>query len=207
MPPITAQLLAAVAEARVVPLMAQLAPEFGSRLPAAGIDTPLRIAHFLAQASVETWNFSRLEEDLNYGPGIIAATFPKLASRAAGLARNPQGLADAAYAGKNGNGDETSGDGWRFRGRGCLGLTGRFNYGLIGNRVGAALVDNPDLVAEPHWAVATAVAFWNLRACNAAADADDGAKLTRLINGGTNGLSDRLARKHRALALLKANSE
>lgn len=211
MPPIDAQFLDRLALNGDKALMAALAPELAAQLAPAGIDTPLRVAHFLAQACVETWNFTRLDENLNYRAGVIAETFPKLASRAAALEHKPEALANAAYAGENGNGDEASGDGWRYRGRGLFGLTGRFNYEWVGsllkrNPAFARLdpIEEPDLIAAPKLAVASAIAFWSARDLNEAADADDCVRITRAINGGTNGLSDRLVCKHRALKLLEA---
>lgn len=203
MRPIDAALLAAIAGERENALMAALAPLLAAEMPAAGIDTPLRIGHFLAQGCEETWRFSRLEEDLSYSAARIAAVWPRLKPRAEAMAGNPEAIANAAYAGLNGNGDEASGDGWRFRGRGLLQLTGRFNYGLLGDRIGVDLVADPDCVATPEIAVKTAVAFWTLRDCNEAADADDAGRVTRAINGGVNGLADRIFFKTRAVRALQ----
>lgn len=211
MKPITPELLAAIALDRPSPLMAVLAPELAAQLAGAGIDTALRGAHFLAQACIETAGFSRLEENLNYSALTIAKTWPRLAPRAHELEHKPEALADAAYADHAGNGDEASGDGWRFRGRGLLQLTGRFNYGLATDALrrdpqwaGLDLVAAPDDVVAPAMAVRVAIAFWNFRHCSEAADEDDGVKVTRLINGGLNALQDRLFCKHRALKLLEA---
>jgi putative chitinase len=207
MRPVDAALIGNLARDPDRDLVAQLVPELAAQLPAAGIDTPLRVAHFLAQACVETWNFSRLAESLNYRAAAIAATFPRLAPRAQVLAHAPEALANAAYAYKGGNGCEASGDGWRFRGRGLLGLTGRANYAEIGRLLASAgfdVADDPDAISRPRGAVASAVAFWCTRAINDAADADDAVAVTRLVNGGINGLSDRLVLKHRALTLLKS---
>jgi putative chitinase len=203
---ITSALLRSLAPNSDNALVDALVPELVAELPSAGIDTPLRVAHFLAQACVETWTFTRLEESLNYRAAVIAETFPRLGARAQALAHAPKALANAAYALKNGNGDEASGDGWRFRGRGLLGLTGRANYAEIGRLLASDEFDfaaNPDLAATPQGAVASAVAFWRVRAINKAADADDAIGVTRLVNGGANGLSDRLALTRRALTLLQ----
>jgi putative chitinase len=185
-------------------LLAALAPEFESQLAPAGIDTRLRLAHFLAQACHETMFFERMEESLSYGAARLGEMFPKLAARAGELANNPEALGNAAYAGRLGNGDEASGDGFRYRGRGCFGLTFRGNYDAIGKLLGVDLVSQPDLVREPHWAVATAIAFWNARHVSEAADTDDIRHVTKLVNGGVNGMPDRMLLKHRALALLAA---
>jgi putative chitinase len=169
----------------------------------------LRLAHFLAQACYETFYFKRLEESLSYSAERIGQIWPHLKSRAAELANNPKALGNAAYADHDGNGAEASGDGWHFRGRGLLGLTGRTNYAQIGKLIApaSARVDieaDPDLVSQPHWATATAVAFWTVRRINAAADEDDIGRVTRLVNGGTEGIAERAILKHRALKLLSA---
>lgn len=210
MQPISTALLTSLAQRPNPQLVAVLVPELSTELGSAESPdmigaTPLRVAHFLAQACVETWGFTRLEENLDYRAAVIAETFPRLAVRAQALAHAPEALANAAYAHKNGNGDEASGDGWRFRGRGLLCLTGRANYAEIGRLLASADLDfenDPDAVARPHGAVASAVAFWRAHAINAAADADDTVAVTRLVNGGTHGLSDRLALTRRALMLL-----
>lgn len=213
MRPIDAALLQALVVEGDKDLIEALAPDLADQLPEGGIDRPLRVAHFLAQACVETWRFTRLQEDLDYGARAIAITFPRLASRAAKLAHQPEALANAAYANRNGNGNEATGDGWQFRGRGLLSLTGRANYRRIGDVLAkkpihadaphAGIVDDPDRVGRPTMAVATAVAFWNLRRCNVAADADDCMSVTRAINGGVNGFTDRFVLKQRALRLLQ----
>jgi putative chitinase len=184
-------------------LIAALAPELQVQLPPSGIGTRLQLAHFLSQAACETWCFRRLDEDLCYSAEGIARQFPRLASRAAALAMNPQALGNAAYAARYGNGGEESGDGFRYRGRGLFCLTFRSNYEWIGPLVGRDLVSEPDLVLEPRWAIATAIAFWNARHIGEAADADDLARVTNLVNGGADGIVERMILKHRALALLR----
>lgn len=180
--------------------MEALAPELDSLLAPAGIDTPMRVAHFLAQACYESSSFSRLEENLSYSAERIVQlygkTHPTVAARAFALAHNPEAFGNAIYANRFGNGDEASGDGWRFRGRGLFQLTFRDNYAALG------VMADPDCVATPAGAVKTAVAYWNARSCNAAADADNCPRVTLLINGGPNGLADRSILKHRALSLL-----
>lgn len=184
--------------------MAAIAPALAARMAPAGIDTPLRQAHFLAQCAYESGYFARLDENLDYGAARIAQVWPRLAARTEALAHNPEALGNAAYAGLNGNGNEASGDGFRFRGRGLLQLTGRFNYSWIGGRAGIDLIADPHIAAMPDGAVKCAIAFWLARGINQVADADDIAKVTRLVNGGGLGLADRAILKHRALALLNA---
>jgi putative chitinase len=176
-----------------------LAPALAHALPAAAIDAPLALAHFLAQACYETWNFARLEEDLDYTAPRIAKLWPRLAGRAAELAHRPEALASAAYAHAIGNGDEASGDGWRFRGRGLFQLTGRNNYAL------AAAQNDPDSVGTPDGAVSSAIAFWKARRIGLAASAGNIARVTRLVNGTNEGLTERAQLTRRALALLSTN--
>jgi putative chitinase len=149
-----------------------------------GVSKPVRLAHFIAQVAIESAGFARLEENLNYTtPARIAAIWPRLIPRAAALVRNPPALANAAYAGKNGNGDESSGDGWRYRGRGLIQLTGRANYAAAGSGIGEDLIANPDDVSTPEIAVRTALWFWQAHGCNDLADADNSAAITRAVNG------------------------
>ncbi len=172
--------IAAIAAATIE----QLAPRYG-------VHTPLRRAHFIAQVAHESAGFTRLKESLNYSALRIAAVWPKLASRAHALEHRPEALANAAYAGRFGNGDEASGDGWRFRGRGLIMLTFRANYRERGESIGVNLVGDPDKAADPGLAAEIALDYWKSKKCNDAADRDDVEKVTRLINGGTNGLEDR----------------
>jgi putative chitinase len=202
MPPITPALLHSLARGCEETLVAAIAPELDAQLAPAGIYSRLQLAHFLAQTASETWLFSRLEEDLNYRAEVIAERFPRLAPRARELALSAEALGNAAYAGRCGNGVESSGDGFRYRGRGLLCLTFRANYEWIRKLVGQDIVAQPDLLLRPHWAVASAIAFWNARRINEAADADDISRVTRLVNGGANGIVERTILKHRALALL-----
>ena len=192
------ELLRAMAPGGRTALIEAIAPLLAAWLAPAGIDTPLRQAHFLGQAAFESWYFTRLEEDLDYTAPRIAFLRDRLKDRADALAGKPEALGNAAYAFVNGNGDEASGDGWRFRGRGLFQLTGRANYAMAG------YLDRPDEVAMPEGAVKSAIGFWTARHANAAADADDTACVTRLVNGGQEGVAARESLKRRALALLGA---
>jgi putative chitinase len=174
--------------------------ELTRQLPAARIDTPLRMAHFLAQGLYETLCLRRLAENLNYSAARIGKVWPRLASRAALLADNPEALANAAYASRNGNGDEASGDGWRFRGRGLFMLTGRNNY------ASAAALEYPDRLETPEFAVSSAITFWNGLDMNEVADADDISRVTLLVNGAEEGIAERMRLKQRALRLLTKTS-
>lgn len=152
------------------------------------ISTDERVAAFLAQCMVESQAFTRLEENLFYTtPSRINAVFGAVRSdeEAALYVRNPQRLANKVYANRNGNGDEASGDGWIFRGRGLFQLTGRANYKAASEGVGmgAVYLHKPSLVAEPSDACLTAAWYWQSRGCNQLIDGGDFDKTTRLING------------------------
>lgn len=172
----------AASQARIAGLVA---PELEVQLTNSSINTHLRLCHFLAQICCESDFFCRLEEALNYTAPRIAAVWPRLADRADKLAGKPEALANAAYANKNGNGDEASGDGYRYRGRGLLQITGKANYAEAG------FVAHPEMLSTAKASVASAISFWDKHKCNAAADRDDVVAVTKIINGGANGLADR----------------
>jgi len=151
------------------------------------ISTPRRVAMFIAQAAHESVGFTRLEENLRYtDPMRLARVWPSRFTGyadAARFVRNPQALANHVYAGRNGNGDEASGDGWKYRGRGLFQLTGRENYRAAGEALGQPFVDAPELVALPLHAARSAAWFWAARGLNDMADAGDVKAVTRAING------------------------
>jgi putative chitinase len=118
--------------------------------------------------------------------------------------RNPKKIANMVYSSRMGNRDEASGDGYRFRGRGCIQLTGHANYFHAGQALGADFVMEPDLVATPKYAALTAGWFWSTHDCNRLAENADWTGLTKKINGGTIGLQDRIAHTNQALAVLSA---
>lgn len=161
------------------------------------ISTPRRLAAFLAQCSHESRGFAALEEDLFYRrPDHIAKVFEsRIPSEdvARSLACKPEALANVVYAGKNGNGGPASGDGWRFRGRGLLGLTGRANYAAAAAGLQRPYVEQPELVSQASDAALTAAWFWSEHGLNALADKGDTASITRRINGPAMlGLSQRV---------------
>lgn len=158
------------------------------------IDTPLRQAHFLAQIAHESSWFRYNKENLNYRYDRLLVIFKKyfkteeIAQR---YARKPEMIANRVYANRMNNGDEASGDGWKYRGRGLIQLTGKANYQEYSKDRGIDFVGNPDQVAEPKWALDSAAWFWTKRSLNQYADKDDVLTITKRINGGTNGLADR----------------
>lgn len=158
-------------------------------------ENALRLAHFMAQVAHESGGFTICEEDLSYRtPDRIRAVFgakrfPTLES-AQPFVRNPIQLARKVYGGRMGN-TLTNDDGWRFRGRGPLQLTGRENYQRFGKLVGVDLESQPELVNDPRFMLAIPAAYWQDRGCSPFADADNLTAVTKKINGGTIGLSDR----------------
>ena len=174
------------------------------------IDTPARRAAFLAQVGHESSQLTRLVENLNYSARGLAATWPSRYLGADGqpnalaqrLARNPRAIANNAYASRNGNGDEASGDGWRYRGRGLLQITGRSNYRAAGTGLGQPLEQEPELLEQPEWAAISAAWWWSTHGLNELADRGEFAAITRRINGGLNGQAERLALWERAKRVL-----
>lgn len=159
------------------------------------ITTPHRVSGFMGQCMVESQNFTALEENLNYRtPEVLDRVFSAVRGTddaAALIKAGPKAIANRVYAGRNGNGDESSGDGWRYRGRGVIQLTGRANYLAATSGVGSqtpetlwtGYVDNPDLVLQPGHACLTAAWYWKRAGCNEFADAMDWDRCTRAVNG------------------------
>lgn len=172
-----------------------------------GILTPIQQASFIGQCGHECGNFKVLEENLNYRAEVLmklwSKRFPTI-EIANEYARNPKKIANKVYASRMGNRDESSGDGYRFRGRGCIQLTGHANYYHAGNACGQDFVMEPDLVATPMYAAMTAGWFWNTHKLNNFADKKDYVGMTKKINGGTIGLQDRIAHIEKAFAVLTA---
>lgn len=158
------------------------------------INNELRVASFLANAIHESAGMSRLTENLNYSADGLKRVFPKYfrTVNPAEYARKPEMIANRVYAGRYGNGDEESGDGWRYRGRGIFQLTFHDNYEACGNALGIDLVNEPDLLTEPKFAAWSAGWYWVSRNLNEIADTADQEKVCRKINGGTHGLEERV---------------
>lgn len=170
-----------------------------------GIATVNQKAMFIGQLAHECGNFHILEENLNYKAATLMKLWPKrfpTQEIANAYDRNPKKIANMVYASRMGNRDESSGDGYRFRGRGCIQLTGHANYFHCGKALGVDFVANPDLVATPKYASLSAGWFWATHNCNAPADALDFAKVTKIINGGLIGLADREKHVREALSVL-----
>jgi putative chitinase len=170
-------------------------PETASKF---GINNAVKLAHFLSQCGHESGGFKVTSENLNYGAkglrGIFAKYFPT-DSLAAAYERKPEKIANKVYANRMGNGDEASGEGYKFRGRGYIQLTGKDNYKAFGAAIGVDIVSNPDLVAT-EYALLSAAWFFSKNCLKKCVDASDTSVLavTKCVNGGTIGLEDR--KKH-----------
>lgn len=168
------------------------------------INTPVRMAQFMAQIGHESGSLSCVVENLNYSAAGLLSTFPKHFTQAEAEAfqRQPMVIANHVYANRYGNGDEASGDGWAYRGRGLIQLTFKDNYRACGRAIGADLVANPDALLVPEYAALAAGWYWHTRGCNAMADAGEMRGITKAVNGGYNGLEERMALLDRAEAAL-----
>ena len=167
------------------------------------VNTPKRQAAFIGQCAVESANFTRLQENLNYSAQRLTQVWPSRfpnINMAESYAHNPEKLADFVYAGRMGNLQD--GDGWKFHGRGLIQLTGRENYANCGSGVGVDLIDNPDLLLTPKYAALSAGWFWNRKQLNLLADSGDIETMTKRINGGLTGLNERIAKITKALQVL-----
>ena len=169
------------------------------------INTPQRQAAFIGQCAHESGNFKTVIENLNYSANALFSLwnkrFPNM-EIANEYARQPQRIANKVYSDRMGNGDEASGDGFKYRGRGLIQCTGKSLYKECGDVIGVDLIDNPDLLCEPEYAALSAGWFWATRGLNSYADKMDIEGMTRKINGGLNGLDDRKAHIEKALQVL-----
>jgi len=186
-PKTLAGLMAFVAGGRITDTLRGHAEALAPQIVRGGLDTPLRLAHFLANASVETMGFTRLVENMNYRDAArLDAVYSAVKGQADAVGlirRGPQAIANRVYAGVNGNGNEASGDGWRHIGRGYLHHTGRGNYAALAKWTGLPLVEKPALLEVPGYAAIAAVAYWQNEKLSAAADRNDAAQVRRIING------------------------
>lgn len=177
-------------------------------LPEYDINTPPRVAMFIAQCAHESGGFKFLRENLNYRAPSLRKVFPKYfptdeLSRQ--YERRPEMIANRVYANRMGNGDEASGDGWRYCGRGLIQLTGKNNYTLFAGSLGMEVEDVPEYLATFEGAVQSACWFWETNDLNQWADRGDVLTATKRINGGTIGLEDRIKHYNHALHVLGAH--
>lgn len=221
--PITVELLRAADSSNPDSYYASIVDAMDSYAQSYAVDTALRVAHFLSQIGHES-GFRAVEENGSYGEQRMHQIFgckggsknydaarddctlgrlrDKLWTEPATYARNPKNLLSYAYASRLGNGDEASSDGYHYRGRGMIQLTGKANYAAFTAAHNAknpdeqrSFVDDPDLIVTmPKFGVESAFFFWDARGLNAIADRDDATAVTIAVNGGTNGLPDREAR-------------
>ena len=176
-------------------------------LPDYGIDTPQRVAAFVAQAAHESGNFTALHENLNYRAVTLRKVFPKYFptdEMAAQYAQQPEKIANRVYANRMGNGPEESGDGFRYCGRGLIQLTGQSNYQAFADSIETPLEQVPDFLQTFEGAVQSACWFWENNNLNQYADANDILTMTKRINGGTIGLEDRTRHYQHALQVFGA---
>jgi len=172
------------------------------------ITNPLRLAHFLAQCGHESAGFKAIQENLNYSADGLKKIFPKYfpGNLAEGYAKNPEKIASKVYGSRMGNGDETTKEGFKFRGRGYIQLTGKENYTKFGKFIGEDTVSNPDLVATKYPLASAAFFFdsnklWAI--CDKGADDATVTAVTKRVNGGTIGLPDRIKHFKEYFDLLK----
>ena len=171
------------------------------------INTPLRVAHFVAQCAHESGNFVFIKENLNYKAASLQKIFSKYfptAELAQQYANKPERIANRIYANRMGNGPETSGDGYRYCGRGLIQLTGKDNYTFFAGSLNIPVEEASDYLATFEGAAQSACWFWEQNNLNRFADANDVKGLTRAINGGYIGLEDRISHTEHALHVLGA---
>lgn len=169
------------------------------------VNTPERWAHFLSQVGHESGGFRYVRENLNYSAAGLLATFGKYFDdfTAKQYARNPQRIANRVYANRMGNGPESSGEGWKYRGRALLQITGKEQYMKLSKEIfgDTRLLDTPELLEVAEYAVQSAFLYWNRNKLNLLADNAVAAvpTITKVINGGNNGLADRRMRYNHAI--------
>lgn len=176
-------------------------------MPAFQINTTLRRCHFLAQVFHESNFCKTLEENLNYSPEGLLNTWPnrftpamaERMGRTDSHAANKEGIANIVYENRMGNTGHR--DGYKYRGRGLIQITGRDNYRVCANAINSNIIDDPDLLLEPEWAVKSACWFWDFKKLNLWAAKDDIEGITKIVNGGLNGINER----KKILSCLKAS--
>lgn len=174
-------------------------------LPEYDINTKKRVAAFLAQCGHESAQFTALKENLNYSAAGLCSVWPKRftsASMAAPYNRNPEKIANKVYADRMGNGSEASGDGFKYRGRGCIQTTGKCNYEAFSKDCGKTLAETVAYCETLEGAIASGAFFWKSNKLNQYCDSGDFVTLTKRINGGTVGLADRQKHYNEALHVI-----
>jgi putative chitinase len=178
-------------------------------LPKYEINTPQRVAAFVAQCAHESGNFRTLRENLNYSAGSLMRVWPsrfptlEIANQ---YAMQPEKIANRAYADRMGNGPESSGDGWKYSGKGLIQLTGKDNYSRFAQSINMSIDQLPEYLVTFEGAVQSACWFWNTNHLNQFADSNDILTMTQRINGGTNGLEERQKNNEHNLQILESNS-
>lgn len=165
------------------------------QLPLYKIDTELRVASFLAQCGHESGGFTKVSENLNYSRAGLLRVFPKYfnESNVDAYAGKPEKIANRVYANRIGNGNEASGDGFRYKGRGVIQLTGKHNYYMFAQSINdMSIVEKPELLETNKYALLSALWFWSNNSLNNIADTGDFRRLTKRINGGYIGIEHRL---------------
>jgi putative chitinase len=176
-------------------------------LPEYEIDSPQRVSAFIAQCTHESGGFKRLKENLNYRWESLRKVFPKYFPTdelAQEYAHKQDQIANRVYGGRMGNGDESSGDGFRYCGRGLIQLTGKNNYTKFAESIGMSVEEVPALLETFEGAVKSACWFWKTNNLNQYADAGDILTMTKRINGGTIGLEDRIKHYNHALEVFSS---
>jgi putative chitinase len=170
------------------------------------INTPLRLRAFLAQVGHESGEFKFTAENLNYSADALQSVFKKYfptPALAKAYARKPEKIANRVYANRMGNGDEASGEGWKYRGRGLIQITGKSNYTNLADALDKSLDETTTYLETPEGAVVSGGWFWAANNLNKWADGQDMLSITKRINGGTNGLEHRMALYNRMKLILR----
>lgn len=169
------------------------------------INTPARQAMWMAQCAHESAGFALLVESMRYSADALLRTWPRrfTPTLAQAMAFREEAIANHVYGGRMGNGLAESGDGWRYRGRGLLHITGRANYATVGRELGLDLIDRPELLEMPTFAALAGAWYWREKRCNELADDGDFESTTLAINGGNNGAASRANWLDRAHELIR----
>jgi len=171
------------------------------------ITTPVRVAHFLSQCAHESGNFEFTIENLNYSQAGLLSTFPKYFTQAQAqeYARKPDKIGNRVYANRMGNGTESSGDGYKYRGRGLIQLTGKNNYTKLSESIGKSIDDTILYLNSPIGATVAALWFWDVNKLVTLSDTATVDAITRKVNGGLHGYTDRLDKYKRILSYIDKN--